>query len=446
MGPYRMPRRRSRVPWPAVAATLALAFALVVGLTIQLVGSTAPTNAPSGTQFALSSIDARSPVSTDASPQIGTATATAHQSAGPSGGPAAKPTDTPASATPSSSPSIAPSSPPVATAGAPTLAQMVGQKLVVAMDGTTPSADLLGRIERGEVGGVILMGRSITTRSALVALTAQLHGAAVAGGRPALLIGVDQEGGSVKRISWIPPTLSPPQMGALASASTALAQGSATGAGLRDLGIDVDFAPVADVPASGASFMLKEGRTFSNFVTRTTGLANAFATGLESAGVVPAMKHFPGLGFASRNTDLSVVTITASRAALAASLLPYRTAIAKSIPLIMLSNATYTAYDPANAASWSRAVGFTLLRQQLGFKGVTITDSVDGTAGSRSVSTSSLAIRAAIAGTDLILTTGSEATSRAEYTALMQAATSGTIPVARLRASYARILHLKASR
>ena len=340
--------------------------------------------------------------------------------------------------------SAPPSAPPVTTAGTPTLAQLIGQKLVVAMDGTIPSPDLLGRIKRGEVGGVILMGRNITTPAALVALTTELRAAAVAGGRPTLLIGVDQEGGSVKRISWIPPTLSPPQMGALASAPTALAQGSATGQGLRALGIDVDFAPVADIPASTASFMYQQGRTFSKFVTRTAGLANAFASGLESAGVVPTMKHFPGLGFATRNTDTSVVTITATKSALASSLVPYRTAIAKSIPLIMLSNATYTAYDSANAAGWSRAIGFTLLRQQLGFKGVTITDSLDGTAHARKVSSATLAVKAAIAGTDLILTTGSEAASRAEYTALLKAATAGTIPGARLRASYSRILHLKA--
>ena len=331
-----------------------------------------------------------------------------------------------------------------ARAGGPTLAQMVGQKLVVAMKGFTPSADLLGRISRGEIGGVILVGSNIATRAQLTALTQALRGAAAAGGRPPLLIGIDQEGGPVKRISWVPPTISPAQLGATGTASMALSQGAETAAALHALGIDVDFAPVADVPATTASFMYRDHRVFSFDAKRTALLADAFATGLESRGVLPSMKHFPGIGYATRNTDSSVVTIGASRAALAPGLLPYRTAIAHHIPLVMLSNATYKALDPLNAAGWSYAIGFTLLRHELGFTGVTITDSLDGTAHARGVTTSGLAVRAAMAGTDMILTTGSEASSRQIYDALLRAAGQGSIPTTRLRASYSRIVRLKA--
>jgi beta-N-acetylhexosaminidase len=209
-----------------------------------------------------------------------------------------------------------------ATSVHPTIAQLIGQKLVVRMQGLTPSADLLGRIQRGEVGGVILFGSNISTAAALRTLTATLRGAAAGGGRPPLLIAVDQEGGSVKRIPWIPPTLSPPQMGHLASTSVAQAQGSATGAALRDLGIDVDFAPVADVPASTASFMYQEGRTWSFNPSRTAWLANAFAKGLRLRSVIPAMKHFPGIGYATKNTDSTVVKIWASRTQLSPGLAP----------------------------------------------------------------------------------------------------------------------------
>jgi beta-N-acetylhexosaminidase len=332
---------------------------------------------------------------------------------------------------------------PVSGATGPTLAQLVGQKLVVRMEGTTPSADLLGRIRRGEVGGVILFGSNITTKSALIALTGKLR-AAAAGGRPPLLIAVDQEGGSIKRIPWAPPTLSAPQIGQTGHASVAFDQGSATGAALHGLGINVDFAPVADLPASTASFMYRQGRTFSFSDTRTARLSDAFASGLESKGVVPTMKHFPGIGFATLNTDAYVVTIRASRAALDPGLLPYRTAIGHHIPLIMLSNATYTAYDSARAAGWSHAISVTLLRHDLGFTGVTITDSLDGTAHARGVATGLLAFRAAYAGTDMILTTGSEAATRAVYARLLLDAQKGVLPTATLRASYDRILALKA--
>ena len=92
------------------------------------------------------------------------------------------------------------------------------------------------------------------------------------------------------------------------------------------------------------------------------------------------MKHFPGLGITRHNTDTTVVKITASRTRLSTDLAPYRTAISHHIPLIMLSNATYTAYDTVNAAGWSPAIGGTLLRRDLGYTGATITDSLTGTA------------------------------------------------------------------
>jgi beta-N-acetylhexosaminidase len=333
---------------------------------------------------------------------------------------------------------------PESAAAAPTLAQLIGQKLVVRMDGATPSADLLGRIRRGEVGGIILFGPNVTTPTALTALTTQLRAAAATGGQPRLLIAVDQEGGPIKRVPWASPTLSAPQMGRLGSASIAHAQGASTAAALRGLGIDVDLAPVADVPASTASFMYRAGRTFSFSATRTTLLADAFASGLESKGVAPAMKHFPGIGFATRNTDAYVVTIRASRAALAPGLLPYRTAIRHAIPLIMLSNATYPAYDLRNGAGWSHAIGVTLLRHDLGFTGVTITDSLDGTAKARGLWPRVLAVSAARAGTDMILTTGTEASTRGVYATLLRQAELGGIPLATLRASYNRIIALKA--
>ncbi|HUP54029.1 MAG TPA: glycoside hydrolase family 3 N-terminal domain-containing protein [Methylomirabilota bacterium] len=327
-------------------------------------------------------------------------------------------------------------------AATPTLSQLIGQKLVVRMDGTTPSADLLGRIKRGEIGGVILMGFNITTRSALVALTGKLRAAAASGGQPPLLIAVDQEGGPIKRVPWAPPTLSPPEMGRLASTAVARDQGAKTGSALLGLGINVDFAPVADVPGSTSSFMYRDGRTFSFDASRTAYLSDAFATGLESQGVIPSMKHFPGIGLATRNTDDYVVTIRASATALALGLRPYRRAISHSIPLIMLSNATYTAYDPHYAAGWSRPIE-TLLRHDLGYTGATITDSLDGTAHARGLSTSHLALRAAQAGTDMILVTGSEATSRAVYATLLAGAQSGSIARTTLRASYDRIITLK---
>lgn len=313
------------------------------------------------------------------------------------------------------------------------------------MDGLVPSSGLLARIRAGEVGGVILFGANVTTQAALTALIATLRNAAAAGHQPTLLIAVDQEGGSVKRIPWAPPTLSPPDMGRDASTSTARDQGVRTGEALRSLGINVNFAPVADVPASTKSFMYLQGRTFSFGAQETSTLSGAFAAGLFSSGVIPTFKHFPGLGYALDDTDTHVVTIDQSVTTLDPGLLPYRAAIAAGEPLIMLSNATYPAWDARNGAGWSHAISIGLLRDQLGFAGVTITDSLSGTASSRGVPVASLATLAAAAGTDLLLVTGDEASTDAVYRSLLRDAAAGRIPVARLQASYHRILALKAS-
>jgi beta-N-acetylhexosaminidase len=359
--------------------------------------------------------------------------------------PAAGPTSAPTPAV-AASPTVVPAPTAAApTAVAPSLARLIGQKLVVKMQGTTPSADLLSRIRHGQIGGLILFASNITTPAALDALTAGLQDVAAAGGQPPLLIATDQEGGTVDRIPWAPPTLSPPQMGAIGLTKTAHDQGVATGRALRGLGINCDLAPVADVPGSTASFMYQEGRTWSFDPALTTALSNSFARGLWSAGDVPVMKHFPGIGLATLDTDSSVVTLTATKARLAAGLQPYLAAIAHSMPMIMLSNATYAAFDPRNGAGWSRVIVKGLLRDQLGFQGVTITDSLSGTARTRAIPVAELAVRAAIAGTDMILLTGSEAASDATYDLLLAKARAATIPQARLLASYDRILALKAS-
>ncbi|HUH21130.1 MAG TPA: glycoside hydrolase family 3 N-terminal domain-containing protein, partial [Gaiellaceae bacterium] len=107
----------------------------------------------------------------------------------------------------------------------PSLAQLVGQKLVVTMQGTTPTASLLARVRRGEVGGVIVHGFNFRTSMGLRRITRSLQAAAAAGGRPKLLISVDQEGGEVKTVRWAPPSLAPAQMG-----SRAREQGRRTGA------------------------------------------------------------------------------------------------------------------------------------------------------------------------------------------------------------------------
>ena len=331
---------------------------------------------------------------------------------------------------------------PAATAQ-PGLAQLVGQKLVIRMDGTTPSSGLLARVGRGEVGGIVLFGFNITTKSALIAAITKLQAAAAAGGQPPLLIMVDQEGGTVRRIPWAGPTMSARQMGIDGSVDLVRQQGSSSAAALKSSAINVNLAPVADVADSTASFMYQQARTFGFSDTRVARLTTAFAQGTSSQGVLPVLKHFPGIGRATRNTDFNKVVIGASKTTMQEDLLPFRHAIdAGAAPMLMLSNVTYTAWDSANGAGWSKAMG-AYLRNDLGYTGVTITDSLSGQATSYKLSLTVIAARACRAGTDMLMLTGSEGSTAKTFNSLLALAQSGSIPRATLQTSYDRIIALK---
>ena len=332
--------------------------------------------------------------------------------------------------------------PTTARAAPPTLAPLVGQRLVVAMKGTHPNTALLARIRAGQVGGVILFSGNIVSKAQVARLTARLQAAAHAGGHPPLLIATDQEGGIVRRIPWAPPKRSAAQLGALPT-SFSDAAGRRAGAALHAVGINLDLAPVADVPTGRADFIEAQGRAFSTSRFTVATDAAAFAAGLEAGGALPGMKHFPGLGLATVSTDQAVVRITASRARLMRGLLPYQVAFRRTLgPVVMLSTAIYPALG-SHAAAWSRSVIHGLLRSRLGFAGTTITDSLDAAAAARGLTDPVLALRSARAGADLLLITGSQAASRGVFDALLAAAKAGTLPRSHLTAPYNRILGLK---
>jgi len=239
-----------------------------------------------------------------------------------------------------------------------------------------------------------------------------------------------------------PPARSAAELGSLTPAKVAGA-GKATADALQAVGVNVDLAPVADVPRGSGSFIAAQARAFSTDPQHVASLATAFAGGLADGGVWATAKHFPGLGRARISTDVAAVTMTASRIQLDADLLPYRRLIGSGVPIVMLSNATYSALDEKPAA-WSPAVE-TLLRRTLGFPGVTITDALDAVAPTHGRSVASVAVLAAQAGVDLLLVAGSESESEAVYRRLLAAAEAGKLPRPALERSYARIVALKRS-
>jgi beta-N-acetylhexosaminidase len=326
----------------------------------------------------------------------------------------------------------------------PTLAELVGQRVIVRMDGTRPSSSLLARVRRGEVGGIVLFGSvNVTTKPALRSAVRALKAAARDGGQPPLLVMADQEGGSIRTIPWAPPAESARAMGSAGTAASIRERGAATGQALLASGVNVDLAPVADVAAGRSGFMYRAGRTFSRSSAVVTRLSVAFAKGLRSAGVIPVMKHFPGIGRVRLNTDRSPQAVTAGRTAMEADLRPFRAAVAAGMPVVMLSNATYIAWDSKHAAGWSRAIAVDLLRTQLGFRGVSITDSLNGTAHSRGTTARALAWKAMRAGVDMVMFTSRESTTDSAFDYLVARAKAGAIPADELRAAYDRVVALK---
>ena len=316
------------------------------------------------------------------------------------------------------------------------LPTQVGQMVISPMTGLHPDHDLLTRIRAGQVGGVILFGENISTHAQVRALVRSLQAAARGGGRPGLLVMTDQEGGDVRRFGSLAPTTSAQAMGH-GSTSSIRAQGKATGTGLRADGVNLDLAPVSDVPTSAANFL--GTRAFSHDAAAATRDACAFAAGLGDGGVAGALKHFPGLGKAgARNTDDGPVTISAGAPQLAPDLRPYRACAKRPRTLVMVSSAIYSGLTAGRPAVLSPAT-YALLRGTVGFDGPVISDSL----GARALSgVANLPVAAAVAGLDLELF-GSQASAATGYRQLLAAARGGGLTAARVKSATARIHALK---
>jgi len=266
-----------------------------------------------------------------------------------------------------------------------------------------------------------------------------LRRAASRAGHPEPLVAIDQEGGDVKRLPAEPPDIAPAQFAGSGGAEAAEGQGLVTGKALARTGIDVDLAPVLDLGAEG-SFVAE--RSFGEDPGQVSQLALAFAHGLGQAGVAATAKHFPGLGLATVNTDTTPSSVDASRTELEPGLEPFRAAIAASIPLVMIANATYPAYDPELPASLSARVVTGLLRRELGYDGVVITDDLGaGALTAAGLDEGEAAVAAVSAGADLALTAlGDGSQARA---ALVRAARRGELARGALTDSCLRLIALR---
>jgi beta-N-acetylhexosaminidase len=313
------------------------------------------------------------------------------------------------------------------------LQQQVGKLVVLRFQGTEAPLYVRRVLRRGWASGAILFRDNVAAPAQLRALTRSLRTAGRAGGATPIVC-ADQEGGAIRIVSWAPPVSAP-------SGQRAGADARAAGKALRALGINVALAPVGDVPSvSGAAL---ESRAFSRDARRAAGAVAAAVQGWRAAGVAPTAKHFPGLGGTTVNTDHGSTSIGGG-APTARDLAPFRAAIAAGVPLVMSSHAVYPALDRTRIASQSRAVLDTLLRGELRFNGVVMTDSIEAAAVRATGSTEEVAVRSVRAGNDIVLTTGHGSWIRT-YRALLAEARASSAFRARVRTSAARVLALQDS-
>jgi beta-N-acetylhexosaminidase len=326
------------------------------------------------------------------------------------------------------------------------LPQKVGQLLVATVPGTSAADGGAALVRAYHLGGVIYFGTNITGAAQVARLSNGLQQAALAQ-RPALplLIGTDQEGGIVARLAGLG-TGFPGQMAAGATRSTSLirAEEHQTAAELAALGINLDYAPVADVNTDPANPVIGI-RSFGADPALVAAMTSAAVAGFHAGGVAATAKHFPGHGDTGTDshTGLPVIRHTL-RQWWRLDAPPFRAAIAAGVDEIMAGQIAVPALDPARTpASLSYRIVTGYLRDRLGYSGVVTTDALDMAGVTIGHTNAQIAVQAVQAGCDQLLMPVSVG---AAYQALLAAVHDGRISTARLDASVRRIVELKLTR
>lgn len=321
--------------------------------------------------------------------------------------------------------------------------ELAGQVIVAGYSGTDAPVQLVRSLH---LGGVIAFSDNIASTAQISAVNRRLTRAA---GRDwPLFLSVDQEGGLVERVqddaTRFPAFMS---AGAAGDPDLTRAASAASGAELAGLGFTVDFAPVGDV-TSGPDDPTIGSRSAGSDPATVATQATAAVGGFLAGGVVPVVKHFPGHGSVPADSHLTLPVQTASlRTLRRRDLVPFRESIDSGAPAVMVGHLDVRAVDPGVPASLSRRVVTGLLRDELGFSGLVVTDSLQmqGVAATRTSGQS--AVQALRAGADVLLMPPDPAAAR---DGIVAAVRSGALPLRRLRQAAARqiavLLHLGEAR
>ncbi|GAA6526261.1 glycoside hydrolase family 3 N-terminal domain-containing protein [Intrasporangium sp. DVR] len=332
-----------------------------------------------------------------------------------------------------------------------TAAQRAGQLIMVGLDANAARGSLDGLIRDRHVGGVILLGGWSGGADVVRATTKHLNSVADgSGGAPGLLLAADQEGGRVQQLRGDGFTRIPSALDQGSLAPTELARRAKTWAQqLHAVGINVNLAPVADtVPASIGRDNDPIGqwdRQFSSDPDVVASRVAAFVEGMHQGRVATAVKHFPGIGRITGNTDLTtdgIVDRTTTRTD--SFLRPFASGVKAGTDLVMVGSAVYSRIDPGVQAVFSRRIVTDLLRGRLGYRGVVVTDDVGAAKAVADTPVGQRATRFVEAGGDIVLT-ARPSTVPTLHRALTSRMSANARFASKVSAAATRIMTLKAA-
>jgi beta-N-acetylhexosaminidase len=320
--------------------------------------------------------------------------------------------------------------------------QRVAQLLFVGFSGQVENEELRRIAGQWQAGGIALYVHNIESRQQVRRLNEAIVKAAGNGVVP--FIAVDQEGGIVHRLRLgVPVVPSAMAIGATGSPELARRAGFAVGAGLRELGFTMNFAPVLDVLTEPRNAAIGT-RAFSDDPELTAKLGAAFVIGEQEAGVLAVGKHFPGQGGVAGDTHATLPALQATLADLRRrELIPFRRAFEAGLAAVMTSHITLPRIAPG-PATLSRRVMKDLLRDELRFDGILISDALQMDALTPRRDPATIAIEAIAAGSDMVLMLGGAKQRAGLHATLVAAYRSGRLPKARVRESLRRVLAAKA--
>jgi beta-N-acetylhexosaminidase len=316
----------------------------------------------------------------------------------------------------------------------------VGQMFVVGMDGTEPNYYVEKMVRERNVGGVLLLGHNLESEEQTKALAGSLQRLS-AETEPAipLFVAVDYEGGEVGSAPWVSKQPSAAEVGNRADPEEARRIAEEIGRALGRGGVNINLAPVVDT-GSGAAI---GSRSYGEDPAIVALMGAASVEGFERAGIVSSVKHFPNHGPTLEDSHVARPFVDHDmQTVLRSDLAPFRTAVEAGVPMVMVGHLVYPALDPERPASLS-PVAIELLREELGFDGVVVTDDLIMEGARRGGTTAGAALRAVEAGVDLLVISGPPEDQAAAYDAVVAAVESGEIPRERINASVERIEDLK---